>query len=74
MLSEFKLLTTQDVAGILRCSEKTVYNRVKSGDLLPTYNGRLVRFTEQSVREFLERNRTPNTQQMEVRQLKQELT
>ena len=69
MLSELKLLTTQDVAGILRCSEKTVYNRVKSGDLLPTYNGRLVRFTEQSVAEFLQRNMAPNIQQTGVKQL-----
>ena len=69
MVVEIKLLTTQDVAGILRCSERTVQNRVKSGDLLPIYNGRLVRFTMESIEEFLVQNKAPNKHQIELQQL-----
>lgn len=45
--------TISEVAEILRCSEKTVYNRVKSGKLRSIKNGRLVLFTKESIDEFL---------------------
>jgi excisionase family DNA binding protein len=39
----------------LRCSEKTIYNRVKSGEIKPLHNGKLVLFTKESLEEFLQR-------------------
>jgi excisionase family DNA binding protein len=52
-----KYLTYPEVAKLLRCSEKTVFNRVKNGDIMPLRNGRLVLFTEQCIEEFLQRNK-----------------
>lgn len=61
MMLEEELLTYREVAEILRCSERTVHNRVKSGELRPLYNGRLVLFTDESIKEFLY-NKAPNKQ------------
>ena len=57
MVSEVKYYTYFEVAKILRCSEKTIYNRVRSGELQPFYNGRKVLFTEDCIREFLEQTK-----------------
>ena len=43
---ETKYLTYSEVAAILRCCPKTVFNRVKSGDIHPIYHGRKVLFPE----------------------------
>ena len=63
MMSDKKLLTYPEVAAMLRCSEKTVYNRVKAGEINPFHNGRLVLFNEKCIEEFLNRHgsKTPNT-------------
>jgi len=61
VLSNVQYYTYPEVAKILRCSERTVHNRVRSGDIVPLRNGRLVLFTEQCIEEFLNRQyRTPN--------------
>lgn len=52
-LSDTKFLTYTEVAALLRCSEKTVFNRVKSGEIKPFYNGRKVLFTMECIEEFL---------------------
>ena len=57
-----KFYTYPEVAEILRCSEKTVYNRVRNGEIHPIYNGRLVLFSMGSIEEFLQRCKPPNTQ------------
>ena len=59
-MSEVKYFTYFEVAKILRCSERTVYNRVRSGELQPFYNGRKVLFTEDCIREFLEKPSPPS--------------
>ena len=60
-LSDVRYYTYPEVAEILRCSEKTVYNRVKNGELRPFYNGRKVLFTEECIRECLKQEgKTPN--------------
>ena len=60
---EMKYYTYAEVAQILRCSERTVHNRVRNGDIKPLRNGRLVLFTQQCIEEFLQRNsKTSNTQ------------
>lgn len=54
---DLRLFTYQDVAEILECSEKSVFNRVKDGALQPIRIGRLVRFSEKSIEDFLERSK-----------------
>ena len=54
-LTGMRYLTYIEVAKILRCSERTVHNRVRNGDIVPLRNGRLVLFTEQCIAEFLQR-------------------
>ncbi len=48
-----ELLTYKDVAKLLRVSERTVWTLVKEGKLKACRIGRLVRFTLESVREYL---------------------
>lgn len=63
-LSEAKYLTYREVAKILRCSERTLQNRVKSGELQSFSNGRLRLFTEEDVKAYMNRNasRTQDSQ------------
>jgi excisionase family DNA binding protein len=56
-LTEVRYLTYTEVAKILRCSERTVHNRVKNGDILPLRNGRLILFTRECIDEFLQRSK-----------------
>jgi|GEM_PF-2294526 len=58
VLSHVRYYTYPEVAKILRCSERTVHNRVRNGDIKPLRNGRLVLFTQQSIEEFLTQQRT----------------
>jgi len=55
IVSDARYYTYPEVAEILRCSEKTLYNRVRSGQIKPLYNGRLVLFTMECIDEFLQR-------------------
>ena len=59
-LTDAKLLTYQEVAEFLRCSERTVQTRVKNGEIVPLRNGRLVLFTMESILEFLQQSKTPS--------------
>ena len=52
-LSDVRYYTYPEVAEILRCSEKTIYNRVKAGELQTFRNGRLVLFSGKSIEDFL---------------------
>jgi len=49
-------LTLSETAKILRCSEKTLYNRMKAGEIRPYRNGRRVLFTNQCIQDFLNRS------------------
>ena len=61
-LAGVRYLTYTEVAKILRCSERTVHNRVRNGEIKPLRNGRLVLFTQQCIEEFLQGNsNTPQT-------------
>ena len=51
-----KLLTTEEVAEILRCSDRTVFTLKESGKIAFVRIGRLVRFPEKAVQEYLDRN------------------
>jgi len=63
VLSGARYLTYPEVAQLLRCSERTVHNRVRDGEIIPLRNGRRVLFTQQCIDEFLQRSiRTANTQ------------
>ena len=50
-----KYLTYGEAADFLRCSEKTLYNRVRDGKIRPIRNGRLVLFTVELLTEYLQR-------------------
>ena len=67
VVSGEKLWTYRQLADLLQCSEKTVYNFVQRGDLVPFRCGGLVRFTGQCVEEFLERNSKVPDKPMEIR-------
>jgi excisionase family DNA binding protein len=54
---DVRFYTYPEVAKLLRCSERTVHNRVRNGDIEPLRNGRLVLFTDQCIEEFLRRNK-----------------
>ena len=51
-----RLLTYRQLADLLQCSERTVYNFVQRGAIVPFRCGGLVRFTEETVEEFVKRN------------------
>jgi excisionase family DNA binding protein len=55
-LSEMRMFTYRQLAELLQCSEKTIYNFVQRGDLVPFRCGGLVRFPEENVKEFLKNN------------------
>lgn len=55
-LAGVRYYTYWEVANILRCSERTVHNRVRNGEIKPLRNGRLVLFTQQCIEEFLQCN------------------
>jgi len=48
-----KYYTYPEAAQLLRCSEKTLYNRVRNGEIQPLRNGRLVLFTDECIENFL---------------------
>jgi excisionase family DNA binding protein len=52
------LLTVVEVAKILRCSERTIRRRVKSGRLAAVQVGRRFTFRPQDVAEFVRRSLT----------------
>jgi excisionase family DNA binding protein len=52
---ECKYHTYPEAAQLLRCSEKTLYNRVRNGDIQPLRNGRLVLFTDECLENFLKK-------------------
>ena len=54
------LLTYRQLADLLQCSERTVYNFVQRGELVPFHCGGLVRFAEECIKEFLMRNSKPS--------------
>jgi len=64
-VSNSKYLTYPEAAKFLRCSEKTLYNRVKAGKVRPFYNGRLALFTREILEASLrqESDLTPSGQQ-----------
>ena len=51
-----KYYTYPEAAQLLRCSEKTLYNRVRNGDIQPLRNGKLVLFTDECIERFLTRS------------------
>lgn len=51
-----KLLTAQDVAKILQCSERFAYNLISTGDLKSVRMGRLVRVRQVDLETFIEKN------------------
>ena len=65
-LPDIRYYTYEEASKILRCSEKTLYNRVKSGQVKPLYNGRRVLFTKECLDEFLQRGRKMMVKQREL--------
>jgi len=65
-VTEKRFLTYREAAQLLRCSEKTLYSRVRDGMIRPLCNGRLKLFTIESLMEFLQRGNdtAPQSQQI----------
>jgi hypothetical protein len=59
----------EEAAKILRCSEKTLYNRVRSEQIKPLYNGRRVLFTMECIEEFLQRQSKASDKQADLQSL-----
>jgi putative molybdopterin biosynthesis protein len=49
-------LSTQDVADMLGVSKSTIYNMIKTGEIISYKVGRKVKFTEDSVNDFIRRS------------------
>jgi len=54
---ETKYLNYREAAQFLRCSERTICNRVKNGEIKPFRNGKLVLFTRECLEEFLHKQK-----------------
>ena len=50
--------TYPEATQLLRYSEKTLYNRVRNGEIKPLRNGRLVLFTTECLEQFLKKSNT----------------
>lgn len=53
------LLTVNQVAAVLGISRPTVYALVRRGELRPTRVGERLRFDQDDIRAYIERNREP---------------
>ena len=69
LLEEGRYYTYREVAGIVRCSERTLYSRVKNGEIKPLRNGRRVLFTKACIEEFLQRESKTPIKQMSLQPL-----
>jgi excisionase family DNA binding protein len=56
-----KLYTKMQAAEYLQCSLSTINRRIKTGDLKPLKNGRIVRFTESELERFIRNNNQSDT-------------
>ena len=54
------LLTTQEVAAILNCTTRTLQNLRDRGEISFIRVGRLIRFSEEQVQEYLDRQKVGN--------------
>jgi len=50
---ETKLYTSKEVATMVQCCERSIHNFVKEGKIKAHRIGRLVRFSKESIAEFL---------------------
>jgi excisionase family DNA binding protein len=49
-----KLLTVKDVASILKMSSSSIYKKAESGEIISTKIGTALRFTENSIINYIE--------------------
>lgn len=54
------LFTTDEVAAILKCTTRTLQNLRDRGEISFIRVGRLIRFTQEQVHEYLERQKIGN--------------
>lgn len=58
-MTEPKIYTVQDVAKLLQVTERTIYSKIKSGELPYRKIGRVFRFTQEDVDAYLEEIKAP---------------
>lgn len=63
LVGEMTLLTTAEVAQILRVDVRTIRNRIKAGELHPLSVGGAYRWTKQMVANYLAECRTAKEEQ-----------
>ena len=59
-MAEIKAYTTDEVMKILHVTKRTLYNYIKGGQIKAVKIGRSWRFTEEAVKEFLEKGTDPD--------------
>ena len=59
-MTDLKTYTTEEVQDILKVTRRTLYRYIKAGQIKCIKLGREYRFTEEAVKEFLERGTRPN--------------
>jgi excisionase family DNA binding protein len=60
------LLSVNEVAGLLGISRKTLYALIRRGELIPIRVSERLRFESGEVRNYLERNRTPEMREPDL--------
>ena len=59
-MEAMKTYKTTEVCEILQVTQRTLYNYLKAGQIKAFRTGREWRFTEEAVKEFMERGTTPD--------------
>lgn len=59
-MAELKVYTANEVCDILKVTKRTLYNYIKAGQIPATRMGREWRFTEEAVKDFMERGTSPD--------------
>lgn len=59
-MAELKVYTANEVCDILKVTKRTLYNYIKAEQIQATRMGREWRFTEQAVKDFMERGTSPD--------------
>lgn len=59
-MNEIKVYTLQELTGILKVTQRTLYRYIKAGQLKTIKLGREYRVTEEALKDFLERGTDRN--------------
>lgn len=52
-MADIKLYTVKDTSALFRVTRRTIYNRVKRGEMHPIKKGKYLYFTEEDLLDYL---------------------